>query len=523
MCQPGRPRPQGESQAVSSSGLLAFQSAKSSGERLPSPGSTREPAISSSGRWPESSPYPGIRLDAEVDVAVGGRVRRALARSGVAISATISGIVSLASGSASGRPSPSASVSARYASAMRSASCCEGTPCSTPGDVDLVVDVGDVDRDARGQAEQLLARALEHHRRPVGPRVADVDAPVDRGTAAVDPQHAGRARLDVDDLVPQPVVEPEWCHVLQRSRASSRGSTATTTGSGRPRGAPVRAILRGCSTSRAERPRVFPSSRRRSTSSTAASYGRCSRRSASRSSQKSASAGAAGGGPDGRCARSAADSRSRRAPARPAPPRRAPRARPRRPARAGTAPAGARAPPHGRPREHLAAEPFEVRRVGVRGAAPEARQREALRRAPRTSRPRSRRPAPGRRAAPRRRRPPRAARRARAGRPAARRRAAPTALAVGADDDRAVREDRLDRAQRAQEQQVPGRVGEVILAAHDVRDREIAVVDRGREVERRPPVRAHEHEVGDLAAGEAHGAARGVLDDDLRRRARGSG
>ena len=56
MCQPGRPRPQGESQAVSSPGFVAFQSAKSSGERLPSPGSTREPAIRSAGRWPESRP-----------------------------------------------------------------------------------------------------------------------------------------------------------------------------------------------------------------------------------------------------------------------------------------------------------------------------------------------------------------------------------------------------------------------------------------------------------------------------------
>ena len=62
------------------------------------------------------------------------------------------------------------------------------------------------------------------------------------------------------------------------------------------------------------------------------------------------------------------------------------------------------------------------------------------------------------------------------------------------------------------------RVGEVILAAHDVRDREIAVVDGGREVERRPPVRAHEHEVGDLVAGEAHRPARRVVHDDLSAR-----
>ena len=34
MCQPGLPRPQGESHAVSSSGLFAFQSAKSRGSSL---------------------------------------------------------------------------------------------------------------------------------------------------------------------------------------------------------------------------------------------------------------------------------------------------------------------------------------------------------------------------------------------------------------------------------------------------------------------------------------------------------
>ena len=34
MCQPGRPRPQGESQAVSSPSFCAFHSAKSSGSSL---------------------------------------------------------------------------------------------------------------------------------------------------------------------------------------------------------------------------------------------------------------------------------------------------------------------------------------------------------------------------------------------------------------------------------------------------------------------------------------------------------
>ena len=57
MCHPGRPSPHGEGQRVSSPGFVAFQSAKSSGSRLCSPGSTRAPARRSSGRWPDSSPY----------------------------------------------------------------------------------------------------------------------------------------------------------------------------------------------------------------------------------------------------------------------------------------------------------------------------------------------------------------------------------------------------------------------------------------------------------------------------------
>src|SRR5581483_4244295 len=56
MCQPGRPRPQGESQAVSSPSLLAFQSAKSRGSSLRGFGSC---SATWSGRWPESRPYSG--------------------------------------------------------------------------------------------------------------------------------------------------------------------------------------------------------------------------------------------------------------------------------------------------------------------------------------------------------------------------------------------------------------------------------------------------------------------------------
>ncbi len=160
-----------------------------------------------------------------------------------------------------------------------------------------------------------------------------------------------------------------------------------------------------------------------------------------------------------------------------------------------------------------------MRRIGVRGAAAEPREREALRRARRTTRPRRRRPAQGRPAAPRRRRPPPGARRARAAPRAARRpcasraarRRSPTMIGQCANTGSTAPE-------RAQQHQVPGGVREVILAAHDVRDPEVAVVDAAREVERRPSVRAHEHEVGDLVACEAHRPARRVLNDHLARR-----
>ena len=59
MCQPGRPRPQGASQAVSSIGFCAFQSAKSSGSSFSAAPSTPSPwSIWSTSRC-ESSPYSG--------------------------------------------------------------------------------------------------------------------------------------------------------------------------------------------------------------------------------------------------------------------------------------------------------------------------------------------------------------------------------------------------------------------------------------------------------------------------------
>ena len=59
MCQPGRPRPHGESHEVSSPSLCAFQSAKSSGSSLRSAPSTPSPwSIWSTSRR-DSEPYSG--------------------------------------------------------------------------------------------------------------------------------------------------------------------------------------------------------------------------------------------------------------------------------------------------------------------------------------------------------------------------------------------------------------------------------------------------------------------------------
>ena len=59
MCQPGRPRPQGESQAASSPSFCAFHSAKSSGSSLRWAPSTPSPWSMSSTERCDSEPYDG--------------------------------------------------------------------------------------------------------------------------------------------------------------------------------------------------------------------------------------------------------------------------------------------------------------------------------------------------------------------------------------------------------------------------------------------------------------------------------
>ena len=161
MCQPGRPRPQGESHEVSSPGLFAFQSAKSRGSSLRGFGSC---SSTWSARWPREPAVVREAGDAEVDVAarlvreaggdqlldhrdlVGDRLRRRV-------------------GSTSGRPSPRSARVLEVPVASRGAASSALAPGR--GVVDLVVDVGDVvrrassrSRGARSQRSSQIGRTL---------------------------------------------------------------------------------------------------------------------------------------------------------------------------------------------------------------------------------------------------------------------------------------------------------------------------------------------------------------------------
>ena len=85
-------------------------------------------------------------------------------------------------------------------------------------------------------------------------------------------------------------------------------------------------------------------------------------------------------------------------------------------------------------------------------------------------------------------------------------------LAVGTVEQRQVRVDRRIRAEGAQDQDLAGRVREVVRSAHDVRDPHVAVVYGDREVVEGAAVRAGDHEVVDRGVLEGHLAADHVLD-----------
>ena len=106
------PAPQGESQTVSSPCLCAFHSAKSSGSSLRSAPSTPLALVHVLQAPVREAAVAGVRAHAEVDVAV-DRVGVAALDQRAGCSSMIGPIVSEASGSWSGRPRPSASVSAR--------------------------------------------------------------------------------------------------------------------------------------------------------------------------------------------------------------------------------------------------------------------------------------------------------------------------------------------------------------------------------------------------------------------------
>ena len=87
-------------------------------------------------------------------------------------------------------------------------------------------------------------------------------------------------------------------------------------------------------------------------------------------------------------------------------------------------------------------------------------------------------------------------------------------LAVAAQNQWQMREHRHFGAECAEQHDVLGRVREVIVAARDVRDVHVDVVDDDGEVIRRIAVGAQEHEVVDQIAFELHIAANEVMELD---------
>ena len=90
--------------------------------------------------------------------------------------------------------------------------------------------------------------------------------------------------------------------------------------------------------------------------------------------------------------------------------------------------------------------------------------------------------------------------------------------AVGAQHHGVVCEARRAAAQRREQQQLPRRVGEMVVAADDVRDAHVAVVDDRGEVVAGHAVRAHDDEVADGVGAHRDAAADNVVDDYLAAR-----
>ncbi len=69
--------------------------------------------------------------------------------------------------------------------------------------------------------------------------------------------------------------------------------------------------------------------------------------------------------------------------------------------------------------------------------------------------------------------------------------------AVGAEDQRVVRVGGRRRAEGGEHEELARRVGQVVVAADDVTDRHLMIVDDGREVVAGGAVGAHDDEVAD--------------------------
>ena len=84
-------------------------------------------------------------------------------------------------------------------------------------------------------------------------------------------------------------------------------------------------------------------------------------------------------------------------------------------------------------------------------------------------------------------------------------------LAVVAVDQRHVRELRRRPAHGLEDRDLPGGVGQVIVAADDVGDAHVVIVDHDREHVGRLAVGAQQHEIVDVARLDAHRALHQVL------------
>ena len=192
MCQPGRPAPQGACQHVSSPGLCAFHSAKSSGSclRAVSGSDAASSPWSMFSSWRcESAAVAGIRAHAEVHVAV-DRSRRARRSISVWMYSTIGPIVSRGERLVVGAPEPErVGVGAVALGHLARPAPRSARPWARGGVVDLVVDVGDVHHQ-RHVVALVLEEALEQAEDDERPRVADVDAAVHGRPARVDARRA---------------------------------------------------------------------------------------------------------------------------------------------------------------------------------------------------------------------------------------------------------------------------------------------------------------------------------------------